>query len=244
MLFKILKLFGLDIPARMSEVRIDLEERFDAAKDSVEQAAKTAALLAMLFFLASAAALSTFGVGLMALYSWVSSNYGQLYGFAAIGAVLLFIAIFMFAIAISKAKSWPGESARRVAAKKLELGQARAERVAAAAEAVEGPAIRPLLPPPQRSGATAAASDLIEPLVWALSRTIKLPGMDNPAMDEVFARLRSSARGVAEETVEGLVRAIRYGDRPQLFAALGGAMFVGWFLGRHRQRKVDVLEAH
>jgi uncharacterized membrane protein len=235
MLFKMLKLFGVDIPARIAEVRIDLEERFDVAKDSVEQAAQTAAVLAMLFSLASVAALSAFGVGLIALYSWVSSNYGQFYGFAAIGAVLLFIAIIMFAIAISKAKSWPGKSARRVAAKKLEIGQARAERIAAATEAFEGPAL-PLLPP--SSGATAA-SDLIEPLVWALSRTIKLPAMENPALDEVFARLQSSARGVADETVEGLVRAIRYGDRPQLFAALGGAMFVGWFLGRHSERKSE-----
>jgi ABC-type multidrug transport system fused ATPase/permease subunit len=235
MLFKMLKLFGVDIPARMAEVRIDLEERFDVAKDSVEQAAQTAAVLAMLFFLASVAALSAFGVGLIALYSWVSSNYGQFYGFAAIGAVLLFIAIIMFAIAISKAKSWPGKSARRVAAKKLEIGQARAERVAAAAEAFEGPALP--LPPPS-SGATAV-SDLIEPLVWALSRTIKLPAMENPAMDELFARLQSSARGVADETVEGLVRTVRDGDRPQLFAALGGAMFVGWFLGRHSERKSE-----
>jgi hypothetical protein len=234
MLFKImLKLFGFDIPARMAEVRIDLEERFDVAKDSVEQAAQTAAVLATLFFLASVAALAASGVGLIALYTWVSSNYGQFYGFAAIGAVLLFTAIVMFAIAISKAKSWPGESARRVAAKKLELDQARAERVAAATEAFEGPALP--LPP---SGATAA-SDLIEPLVSAVSRMIELPSMGNPAMDELFARLQSSARGVADETVEGLVRAVRDGDRPQLFAALGGAMFVGWFLGRHGQRKIE-----
>jgi hypothetical protein len=81
MLFKMLKLFGVDIPARMAEVRIDLEERFDVAKDGVEQAAQTAAVLAILFFLASVAALSAFGVGLIALYSWVSSNYGQFYGF-------------------------------------------------------------------------------------------------------------------------------------------------------------------
>ena len=58
-------------------------------------------------------------------------------------------------------------------------------------------------------------------------------------MDELFARLQSSARGVVDETVEGLTRAVRYGDRPQLFAALGGAMFVGWFLGRHNQRNIN-----
>lgn len=232
MLLKILKLFGIDILARMAEVRVDLEERFDLAKDSVEQAAQRAAVLAILFFLAALAALSALSVGLIALYTWVSSNYGQFYGFAAIGAVLLLIAIVMCAIAASKAKSWRGETARRVAAKKLELAQARADRVAATMEAFE----RPAVPTTQQSARVIAGSDLTEPLVWALSKTIELPAMKNPAMDELFARLQSSARDVADDTVEGLVRVVRYGDRPQLFAALSGAMFVGWFLGRHNRR--------
>jgi uncharacterized membrane protein len=232
MLFKILKLFGIDLATRMAEARVDLEERFDLAKNSVEHAAQRAAVLAMLFFLAALAALCALGIGLIALYSWVSSNYGQFYGFAVIGAILLLIAIVMYAIAISKAKSWHGENTRRVAAKKLELAQARADRVAATTEAFE----RRGLPPPQQSARVTAASDLIEPLALALSETIKLPAMENPAIDQLFARLQSSAGDVADEMVEGVVRAIRYGDRPQLFAALGGAMFVGWFLGRHNQR--------
>jgi uncharacterized membrane protein YqjE len=239
MLFKILKLFGFDLPARMAEARVDLEERFDLAKDSVEHAAQRAAVLAMLFVLAALAALSAFGVSLIALYSWVSSNYGQFYGLAAIGALLLLIAIVMYAIAISKAKSWRGENDRRIAAKKLELAQDRADRVAATMEAFE----RPVLPPPQPAAGVTAASDLTEPLVWALSKTIKLPTIENPAMDELCSRLQSSARDVAGEMVAGLVRAVRYGDRPQLFAALGGAMFVGWFLGRHNRRKIDAHDA-
>jgi hypothetical protein len=129
--------------------------------------------------------------------------------------------------------SWRDENVRRVTAKRLELAEARAERIATATEAFEA---RALPPPAQSSGATAA-SDLIEPLVWALSKTIELPAMGNPAMDELFTHLQSSARGVADETVKGLVRGVQYGDRPQLFAALGGALFVGWFLGHHNHRK-------
>jgi hypothetical protein len=239
MLFKIMKLFGIDLPARMAEVRVDVEERFALAKDSVEQAVQTAAALALPFFLAGLAGLYAFGVGLSALYSWVSSNYGPFYGFAVIGATLLFIAIVIFASAISKAKSWRGESSGRVAAKKRELAQARVKRVAAAEEALEGPA----LSPPRRSSEVTSSNDLIEPLVPALSRTIKVPDIGNPAMKELFARLQSSARGVADETAEGLVRAVRYGDRPHLFATLGGAMFVGWFLGRHDQRKIKPRDA-
>jgi hypothetical protein len=236
MLFRILKLSGIDIPARVAEARIDLEERFDLAKDSVQQAAQTAAVLATLCLVASLAALAAFAVGLIGLYSWVSTNYGQFYGLAAIGGVLLLIVIITFAAAISKLNSWRGENARRVTTKRRDLAQAHTQRVAAAAEAIEAPKITPPPPPPQASGATAA-SDLIEPLVSALSGTIKLPIMGNPIVDELLTRLRSSAAGVADESAEALVRAVRYGGRPQLFAVLGGAMFVGWFLGRHGQRK-------
>jgi len=226
----------------MAEVRTDFEERFVLAKDSIEQAAQAAALVAVLFFLAGLAGVSSVGIGLIALYSWVSSNYGQLYGLAVIGGVLLLLTIIMFASAMSKAKSWPDESPDRLAAKKQKLAQAHAERVAAATEAHEGPAVRPL-PTPQSSGATAA-SDLIDLLIWALSDTIKLPIKGNSAVDEIFARLQSSTRGVADETVEGLVGAVRDGDRTQLLATLGVAMLVGWFLGSHDQHKANVVESH
>jgi uncharacterized membrane protein YqjE len=234
MLFKILKLFGIDLPARMAEVRIGVEERFDLAKDHVEQVAQAAAVLALLFFLAGLAALCAFGVGLIALYSWVSRDYGELYGLAAIGGVLLLIAIIASAIAISKVNSWRDEKARHVAAKRRDLAQTHAQRVAAAAEALEAPKT-PLLPAPPQTSAAAVASDLIEPLVWALSSTIKLPTIGNRVSEELFTRLRSSAAGVADESVDALVCAVRDGGRPQLFAALGGAMFVGWFLGRQRK---------
>jgi hypothetical protein len=115
MLFKILKLFGIDLPARMAEVRIGVEERFDLAKGSVEQAAQTAAVLALLFFLTGLAALCVFGVGLIALYSWVSRDYGEFYGLAAIGDVLILIAVITFAAAISKMSSWRDENAHHVA---------------------------------------------------------------------------------------------------------------------------------
>jgi uncharacterized membrane protein len=234
-LFKILKVFGIDLPARMAEVRVNFEERFDLAKNSVEQTAQALVLLAALFFLVGLAALSAFGVGLVALYSWVSTNYGPFYGFAILGGILLLIAIITFATAMSKAKSWRDEHARNVAAKKRDLAEIHPERVAAAAEALEGPATRPL-PPPESSGAIHGG-DLIEPAALALSSVIKLPPMGNPAMDELLARLRISARRVADETVSALVRAIHQGGRAQLFAALGGAALLGLFLGRYSQHK-------
>ena len=56
MFFKLLRLFGLDVPARIAEVRIDLEERVELAKDQINQTAQTAAVLAALFVLGGLAA--------------------------------------------------------------------------------------------------------------------------------------------------------------------------------------------
>src|SRR6202040_845744 len=115
--------------------------------------------------------LAALAVGLIALYSWVALNYGQFYGFTAVGGVLILIAVIMFAAAMIKAKTWSAESANRVAAKQLKLVQAHAERVAAAAQAIEGPAIRPLTPA-LSSASTSTASDLVEPLTLILSKMI------------------------------------------------------------------------
>ena len=240
MFFRILKLFGLDVPAKIAEVRTDIEERVELAKDSIQRTAQTAAVLAVLFVLGGLATLAAFGVGLMALYDWVSLNYGQFYGFAAVGGVLLVIAVIMFASGVSKAKSWSAESANRAAAKKLKLVQAHAERVAAVAAALNEPALQ-ALPPPAQSLGSSSASDLVEPLTLILSKMVTFPVTGNPLLDELLVRLRGSARGVADEAVERVVHAVRYGDRPHLFAALGGAILVGWFLGRHHPHEVDAL---
>jgi hypothetical protein len=240
MLFNILKLFGLDVPARIAEVRTEIEQRVELAKDHVKQAAQTAGLLAAMFVLAGLAALSALGVGLIALYHWVSLNYGQFYGFAAVGGVLILFAVILFASAVLKAKSWSTESATRAEEKRLklsaDLAQAQAERVAASAAAAgawDGPALRPILPTTP-SLAPTSASDLVESLTLILSKMVKFPTTGNPPLDELLVHLRGSARGVADEAVEGVVHAVRYGERPKLVATLGGAIFIGWLLARHR----------
>src|SRR6202162_4038790 len=243
MLFNILKLFGLDVPARIAEVRTEIEQRVELAKDHVKQAAQTVAM----FVLAGLAALSALGVGLIALYHWVSLNYGQFYGFAAVGGVLILFAVILFASAVLKAKSWSTESATRAEEKRLklsaDLAQAQAERVAASAAAAgawDGPALRPILPTTP-SLAPTSASDLVECLTLILSKMVKFPTTGNPPLDELLVHLRGSARGVADEAVEGVVHAVRYGDRTNLFGALGGAIFIGWLLARHRPHNVATL---
>jgi len=48
MLFKILKLFGLDVPARIEAVKASLERRVEQATDHVKQVAQEAVVIAAL----------------------------------------------------------------------------------------------------------------------------------------------------------------------------------------------------
>jgi hypothetical protein len=225
----------------MAEVRVGLEERVELAKDHINQAAQAAAVLAALLAVGGLAALAALGIGLIALYSWVSLNYGQFYGFAAVGGVLLFVAVTMFASAMIEKKSWSAESANRAAAKQHKLVQFHAERVAAAVESIEGPAVRPLSSPAEALGSTSAAGDLVEPLTLILSKMIKFPAAGHPLLDELLVHLRGSARGASEGAIERVAHVVRHGDRPQLFAALGGAILVGWLLARLHTHEVDAL---
>jgi hypothetical protein len=158
-MLNILKLFGIDVPARMAELQARLEQRVELAKDHVRQAAQTAAVVvAALLVLAGLTVLSALGVGLIALYRWVLLNYGQFYGLAAVGGVLILIAIILLAGAMLEAKSWSGEGAAEDAGKRLKRAelQARADRVAEqAAAALDRPA-----PPARASLRSRARADL------------------------------------------------------------------------------------
>ena len=58
-------------------------------------------------------------------------------------------------------------------------------------------------------------------------------------VDDLWVWLLDPVRGVADETVERVAHAVRYGARSQLVMALGSAVLIGWFLGRHRPHEVE-----
>jgi hypothetical protein len=178
MFFKMLKLFGLDLPAKLAEVRTTLEERVELVKDQVTDRAQATAAIAALFGLAGMAMFAAVCVGLAALYDWIALSYGQFYGYAAVVAVLLLLAATAFAGARMKARSWPAESAGRLVEKQRELAQNRVVRVAAATTALES-SFSPSPYPPLSSYSTSAG-DLIEPLTLILSKMIRFPTLGNP----------------------------------------------------------------
>jgi len=235
MFFKILKLFGLDVAARLAEVKTTVEDRFELVKDQVAQQAQAAAVIAALFGLAGVTLFAAAGIGLAALYDWVALTYGSFYGYAAVGGLLLLLAAIAFAGATMKTKSWSADIARKVEAKERDRAQSRVARIAAATAAVES-SLSPNVPQPIYS---ASAGDLTAPLTLILSKMIKFPNFGNPLLDELVVNLRDPVRSVADETIERVAHSVRYGRRSQLALALGSAVLVGWFLSRHRPHVID-----
>ena len=67
MLFKILKLFGLDVPAKVAAAKLVIEQRVEEVTDYAKQVTQTAAVIAALSAVAGVLVAMAVGVGLFAL---------------------------------------------------------------------------------------------------------------------------------------------------------------------------------
>jgi hypothetical protein len=133
---------------------------------------------------------------------------------------------------------YDGHTPERVAPE----SQALADPTVAVVQATafdEPPVVAQFSPPPGHEASSAA--DLIEPLSVILSRLMSFPPVGNPVLDELLLVLRGSAKGAADEAVDGVVSTVRYGSQTQLVSLLGAAVFVGWLLARHRSSPANLL---
>lgn len=242
MLFKVLKLFGLDVPAKVHEVKTSLEQRVQETLGNARDVAQGAAVVAGLGLVAAITAFMAIIVGLVALYMWVADAYGVFAGLGVVAALLILVTVILLAFAVAKSRSIGAdrpEPTAAVARARIET-QAAAESARRAAapipggmrevlEPVSSPRIAALSAPPAPQ---TQASDLIEPLAYLISDITKYPSLNNPILDAVLANLKTAAESSANDAVERAANMIRYGDRTNLFLILGGAGFVGWVLAR------------
>jgi MFS family permease len=235
MLFRILKLFGIDVPARMASMRAEVERRVETAKEEFTRAARMAAVVAALSALAAVAVLGAAAVGLVALYSWVADNYGHFYGLAAVGGLLVIVAVILLVTAMVEARSWERDRTGDPKPPRVQPAMVAAEGVPPAAVAVESAGAE-LSPPVHTPTATA---DLVAPLSLILSRVMKFPSTGNAILDTLVSHLRDSAKGVADDAIDSVARTVRYGDRSQVFAVLGTAVLVGWVMAKNRPEHIN-----
>jgi len=221
MLFKTLKLFGLDVRAEIAAVKDQIEQRVDEVADRARHAVLAAAVIIALSTFAGLFCTLAMGVGLIALYRAETAFYGVDIALAIVAAVLVVAALILVGVALMIGRS---------------LSRARASKAAedAARTAAAASAFAPAAPETVTAPPAASAVDLTEPLAFLLALFAKDPKLGHPVLDEFAANLRTPAGGKADEAVEQALNLVRNGDRTQLFVILGAAALAGWLLARSR----------
>jgi hypothetical protein len=214
MLFKILKLLGLDVHAKIAEARLELAQRVEEASDYAKKATLTASLVAALSAIAALLAIAATGVGLFALYRVVAEHYGVYAGLGTVAGLLIAAAGALLLAANTKVQSL---SNLRI------VRQSPSPAISPAVETAPQPAPSAPLP-------NASASDLFEPLAFAFAQYVKFPTFENPVLDQFVGGVKGSAQGTADDAVRRAATLIRHGSRPQLLAIVGSAAALGWLL--------------
>ena len=216
MLFKLLKLFGLDVRAEFAAVKGEIERRIDEAAGRARHTAIAAAIIGVLATLAGLFAIMAIGVGLFALYRLEDAAYGPNVALGILAAVLVAAVVILLGAAWMVARSLSGRPRN---------GDCGRQRLPAAPQAAAAEAASP---------ASEPAGDLVEPLTFFLGLLAKDRKFGHPAVDEFVATLQTPAGGKIDDAVGQALNLVRNGDRTQLAIILGAAMATGWLLARSR----------
>jgi hypothetical protein len=244
MLFKILKLVGLDIPAKIEALKASLELRVEQATYHVKEVAQAAAVILALSAFAALTGAMAFGVGLIALYRWTADAYGPYAGLGVVGGILVVATFALVAAAALKGKSLSGPRLSRHAAGTAGvtsdlgpiLGASDAAAGAGVAEAHSGAHPAPPSLAATQTAPAVSADDIVEPLAFILSKVVKYPTLGNPLADELIGNLRTTAREATGEAIERAADVIRHGDRANLVLILTSAALAGWLLSHHSRQ--------
>lgn len=241
MLFRILKLFGLDVPARIEAVTANLEYRLERVIGRLSDVAQQAVLLVILGAAAVLTALMAVTAGLVAIYRLTADAYGDYAGLSAVAAILIVVTLILVALMMASVQSL-------TAAKMTTISPTSDAGASAARGSVPaGPAIPVSAAPASVFNeevsafdaaafpldAPPSASDLIEPLTYILSDVIKFPTFGKVSVDQFIDKLRVAARTNADETVHRAANVVRYGSRIDLVFVLGGTAAVAWLVTRN-----------
>jgi hypothetical protein len=227
MLFKLLKVFGLDVPAKVAAAKSVIEQRAEEVAQYAGEAMQTAAVIAALSALAGVLGAMAVGVGLYALYRVDADSYGVYAGLGVVGGVLVAAALMLYFIARAKGHSL---SRRRIFKPPSPFPTAASSPAPVVAPA----GAAPVFSHAPGEARPEPARDLLEPLAFLLPKYIKYPALGHPELDQLVENLGATARGAADEAVARAANLVRYGDRQQLLVLLSGAVVVGWLLARQR----------
>jgi hypothetical protein len=107
MLRGVVRLLGVDLDRKLSEVRAQLEEFRARATGQLTEQIKQTSLTVGFALVGGIAAVATFIIILVALYRWVDMYGGPFAALGAVGAVMAILAAVMFALAFGRQSHKP-----------------------------------------------------------------------------------------------------------------------------------------
>jgi hypothetical protein len=232
MLFKLLKLAGLDINAKVAELKAEVAFKAEQASEQVTRKARAIGIVAGLLWCAGIFALLAFIVGLFALYKWGEMHYGVFTGLTFAGGLLAALTIILVFAAVRVARQsaampsmWrivrepPPHTARQVTDSELRRSTGAG------------------FMPPSYESVAAKPEDLIEPLIVLLGQYFRAPETGHQAVDDLLRQIGSRAQGTAEEAVARGSDLVRNGNRATMMSVLAAGALFGFLLVRGAQHR-------
>lgn len=236
LLLNLLKAFGLDIPARVAELKARIEQRVEDAADQAVHVVQDIAVTVALVCCAAITALAAIAVGLVALARWVADLYGPFAGLAAVGGLLLLVTVILAVVAVRRPRSArrvksPAEVLQSAAKRSATYADAARRLHAAQAEPAQAGGLTSAAASTPQGGAGSSMGDFGKLIGFLLPLLISAaPASGGGLMGTLSAAWRSGAHRAAGETLEGAAKMVREGDRTNLLAAVGAAVLFGWLV--------------
>ena len=231
LLLNLLKAFGLDIPARVAELKARIEQRVEDAADQAVHVVQDIAVTVALVCCAAITALAAIAVGLVALARWVADLYDPFAGLAAVGGILLLVTVILAVVAVRRPRSARREVLQSAAKRSATYADAARRLHAAQAEPAQAGGLTSAAASTPQGGAGSSMGDFGKLIGFLLPLLISAaPASGGGLMGTLSAAWRSGAHRAAGETLEGAAKMVREGDRTNLLAAVGAAVLFGWLV--------------
>ena len=236
LLLNLLKAFGLDIPARVAELKARIEQRVEDAADQAVHVVQDIAVTVALVCCAAITALAAIAVGLVALARWVADLYGPFAGLAAVGGLLLVVTVILAVVAVTRPRSArrvksPAEVLQSAAKRSATYADAARRLHAAQAEPAQAGGLTSAAASTPQGGAGSSMGDFGKLIGFLLPLLISAaPASGGGLMGTLSAAWRSGAHRAAGETLEGAAKMVREGDRTNVLAVVGAAVLFGWLV--------------